>query len=248
MNRALVIGANGGIARAVITALLADPSIDAVDAVSRGPQDAPTDAPIDATDKLHWHLCDSRDEAAVAAFATAQKAADITYRFVICTVGFLHNASQGIRPEKRLEDISADALTEYFAVNTIIPALWLKYLPKLVAKQAPTTMAFFSARVGSISDNRLGGWYGYRASKAALNMLVKNAAIELGRRHKHVTLMAYHPGTVDTGLSKPFQANVASKKLFTPAFTAQQLLQQMQDATPEHSPYYVDWDCQTIPW
>lgn len=241
MNRALVIGANGGIAKAVIKQLLSTTEIVAVDAVSRN--EFSSELPNVSSYRL-----DSTHEADIADFVLQQKNDGVTYRYIICTVGFLHDSEANIRPEKRLEDISAEAMSQYFLVNTIVPALWLKYLPKLVNKQAPTTMAFFSARVGSISDNRLGGWYGYRASKSALNMIIKNAAIEYGRRHKQVTLMSYHPGTVDTGLSQPFQANVPEKKLFTPDFTAECLVSQMVEATPEHSPYYVDWNRQNIPW
>ncbi len=241
-ERALVIGASSGIAQALIEQLLQSASVTCIDAVSRSLPKK------DFGDSVQHFEVDSSHESQIKAFISARKAEGITYRYVVCTIGFLHNAELAIKPEKRLEDINADAMQHYFAVNTIMPTLWLKNLPAVVAKNAPTTMAFFSARVGSISDNRLGGWYGYRASKSALNMVIKNAAIEYARRHKQVTLMAYHPGTVDTGLSKPFQANVPLKKLFTPAFTAQCLVKQLQFAQAEHSPYYVDWDAQNIPW
>ena len=241
-EHALVIGASSGIAQAVIKQFLTHSSVSKVDAVSR--------RCVSHTfgEKVAYHEIDSSYESQIKAFIAARKAEGITYRYIVCTIGFLHNQEIGIKPEKRLEDIQAEAMQQYFAINTIIPTLWLKNLPAVVARNSPTTMAFFSARVGSISDNRLGGWYGYRASKAALNMVIKNAAIEYARRHKQVTLMAYHPGTVDTGLSKPFQANVPQQKLFTPAFTAQCLVQQLETAQAEYSPYYVDWDAQNIPW
>ena len=107
--------------------------------------------------------------------------------------------------------------------------------------------AAISARVGSISDNRLGGWYSYRASKAALNMLLKTAAIELGRTRKELVVLGLHPGTVDTGLSKPFQSNVSEGKLFTPEQSAQYLLEVIDGVTPEHSGSVLAWDAQTVP-
>jgi NAD(P)-dependent dehydrogenase (short-subunit alcohol dehydrogenase family) len=107
--------------------------------------------------------------------------------------------------------------------------------------------AAISARVGSISDNRLGGWYSYRASKAALNMLLKTAAIELGRTRKELVVLGLHPGTVDTGLSKPFQSNVSEGKLFTPEQSARYLLEVIDGVTPEHSGSVLAWDAQTVP-
>jgi NAD(P)-dependent dehydrogenase (short-subunit alcohol dehydrogenase family) len=126
-----------------------------------------------------------------------------------------------------------------------VPALWLKYLVKVMAKDK-ASIVFFSARVGSISENGLGGWYGYRASKAALNMFVKTASVEYKRRSPNTTLACYHPGTVDTNLSKPFQANVKQGKLFTVDFTVSKLLHHMEGFDAEQSPYYIDWEGKTI--
>jgi NAD(P)-dependent dehydrogenase (short-subunit alcohol dehydrogenase family) len=109
-------------------------------------------------------------------------------------------------------------------------------------------LVFFSARVGSINDNLLGGWYGYRASKAALNMLLKSAQVECQRRAKNISLVSYHPGTVDTELSRPFQANVPKDKLFSSEFTVSQLLQFVTNLLAEDGPHYIDWQGKTIPW
>ena len=111
-----------------------------------------------------------------------------------------------------------------------------------------STVVCLSARVGSISDNGFGGWYGYRASKAALNMLVKTASIEYKRRVKNAMLVCYHPGTVDTGLSKPFQKNVAAKKLFTPEFTADQLFTHVSKLDRDQICHFIDWDCEVVTW
>ncbi|MET1218372.1 MAG: SDR family NAD(P)-dependent oxidoreductase [Glaciecola sp.] len=242
MSTALVIGSNGGIAQAMVEALLQMDDIEYVHTVSRHSQ-----APVTPT--VTHFVIDSQDESQVARFIQTQKEAKVHYTYVISTVGVLHS-EQGLttlKPEKRLEDVQPAALAEYFAVNTIVPMIWLKHLLPVLPKTR-CVIAFLSARVGSISDNRLGGWYGYRASKAALNMCIKNTAIEYQRRNKHAILLSYHPGTVDTGLSQPFQANVPKGKLFTPAFTAQCLMRILQEVQPEQSPYYVDWQGVEIPW
>jgi NAD(P)-dependent dehydrogenase (short-subunit alcohol dehydrogenase family) len=122
-------------------------------------------------------------------------------KLIICN-GILH--TDEISPEKRLEDISASSMREILNVNTVIPLLWLAKLAPLLKSKNTCRVAILSARVGSIEDNRSGGWYSYRASKAALNMLIKTAAIELRRRAPNVKLIAFHPGTTDTRLSKPF--------------------------------------------
>ncbi|MEM0910273.1 MAG: SDR family NAD(P)-dependent oxidoreductase [Pseudomonadota bacterium] len=167
----------------------------------------------------------------------------------ICT-GVLHDFEQQLsklKPEKRLEDINVEAFERYFNINTIIPSLWLKYLVNVMSKNA-SSIGIISARVGSISDNRLGGWYGYRSSKAALNMMIKTAAVEYARRAPKTCLVSYHPGTVDTELSKPFQANVKPEKLFTTEFTAERFVYLCRDSNPEDSPRYIDYDGNTIPW
>lgn len=250
MRTGLLIGSNGGIAQALIVELLASGTVDVLHTISRTEQNLPSDIHSQYGTQLIHHTLDSQDETSVAAFIDGCKQEQILFDYVVSTVGVLHQEQPGktsLKPEKRLEDIDPVALAEYFAINTIVPAIWLKHLLKVLPKSR-AVLAFFSARVGSIEDNRLGGWYGYRASKSALNMLIKNASIEYQRRNKHSILMSYHPGTVATGLSKPFQSNVKPGKLFTPEFTAQCLVSQLQHANVEESPYYVDWDGQKIPW
>lgn len=121
---------------------------------------------------------------------------------IICN-GQLH--SNNIQPEKRLEDIDFAAMAALFEINTLVPLRWIKHLLTLCQGTAPCKIVCLSARVGSIGDNQLGGWYSYRASKAALNMALKTAAVEYQRRAKNIKLIAFHPGTTDTPLSKPFQ-------------------------------------------
>jgi NAD(P)-dependent dehydrogenase (short-subunit alcohol dehydrogenase family) len=170
----------------------------------------------------------------------------IVSRILICN-GVLHQGA--IQPEKKIEDINEVNLLALIQMNTITPLLWLQGLVKLLSKQrSRVVISILSARVGSISDNRLGGWYSYRTSKAALNMLIKTTAVEFARRLKHVKLIAFHPGTTDTPLSKPFQHNVAEGKLFTPEFVASQLYNIMADIEPNGEASYLDWQGKQISW
>ncbi|UJF21668.1 SDR family NAD(P)-dependent oxidoreductase [Shewanella sp. OMA3-2] len=167
-------------------------------------------------------------------------------RILICN-GVLHQGA--IQPEKKIEDINEANLLALMQMNTITPMLWLQGLVKLLSKQRnPVVISILSARVGSISDNRLGGWYSYRTSKAALNMLIKTTAVEFARRLKHVKLMAFHPGTTDTALSKPFQQNVAAEKLFTPEFVAVQLYNIQSNIAVDGQASFIDWAGNDIQW
>ena len=166
-------------------------------------------------------------------------------RVFVCN-GILHNDT--IKPEKRLEDFDAQSFIQVMTSNTLTPMLWIQKLTPLLTGKSPCTFVLFSARVGSISDNRLGGWYSYRASKAALNMMIKTAAIELARRAKNIKFIAFHPGTTDTPLSKPFQKNVPENKLFSAEFVAKQLLDIVENTPIDQSPSYLDWQGETINW
>ena len=183
----------------------------------------------------------SEDSIAEAAeLAAKEKSLDL----VIVTNGILHEET--LIPEKSLRDLSAEKFHRVFEVNTITPALIAKYfLPKL-NKEKLSVFSALSARVGSISDNQLGGWYAYRASKAALNMIIKNAAIEVGRRNKHAIIVGLHPGTVDSDLSKPFQGNVADGQLFTPEYSAEKLLAVLENLSVEQTGKCFAWDGKEI--
>ena len=187
----------------------------------------------------------------VAQYCQQLKQVGGQFSLVVCCIGALHATGaddQKIMPEKRLEDIQIDQLSFYFNTNTILPAIWLKHVEPLLKGSEPSKLVFFSARVGSISDNNLGGWYGYRASKSALNMVIKCAQIECQRRAKNISIISYHPGTVETELSKPFQSKVPTGKLFTTDFTVTQLLNIIPNLTPENGPHYIDWQGSVIPW
>jgi NAD(P)-dependent dehydrogenase (short-subunit alcohol dehydrogenase family) len=166
-------------------------------------------------------------------------------RVCICN-GILHG--ENIWPEKRLEDINTETMLEVFTTNCIVPILWLRGLLDIVKGTKDCVIAVFSARIGSIGDNHSGGWYSYRASKSALNMLLKSTAIEYGRRASNVKLIAFHPGTTDTNLSKPFQSRIKPENLFSPEFVAMQLVDIMNDVDVDGELSYLDWNNKAIAW
>lgn len=237
-KKALVIGSNGAIGQAVLDYLLSTSDFQEVHTVSRREQ-------AHSDPRHRHHMVNSVDQQAVES-TTKQLEEFGRFSLLVCCIGQLHEGS--LSPEKRLESIQAENLRHYFEVNTQAPLNWLTQLPRLMIKSESTHAVFFSARVGSIEDNHLGGWYGYRASKAALNMLLKTAQIELQRRLPKLALVSYHPGTVDSSLSAPFQQNVPEGKLFTPQFTVQQLMTHLPNLEAGSVPHFIDWKGETIPW
>lgn len=231
---AMIFGASGGIGQALVRLLSEDARFHRIYAGARHVQsfDAQNVAPFtfDLTDE------DSIQD------AVAQ--VDGPLDLVVVATGMLCEGE--ITPEKSLRDLDGDKLARYFALNTIGPSLIAKHTLGRLDRHKPALFAAISARVGSISDNRLGGWYGYRASKAALNMMIKNAAIEVARRNKTACVIGLHPGTVDTNLSQPFQANVPDGKLFTPQQSAQYLYDVIKTRTPEHTGRVFAWDGQEV--
>jgi len=168
------------------------------------------------------------------------------YAVIINCIGLLHNSI--VQPEKTLQNITERNLTEYFYVNATLPALLLKYFSPLLTKNKPCVYANLSAMVGSISDNTLGGWYGYRASKAALNMLTKTTAIELTRNNKNAAVIALHPGTTKSRLSAPFTKNHSELKLFSPELTATRLKLVLDTITPEQTGSFFHWNGNKLEW
>ncbi len=225
---AVVIGASGGIGGALVAQLRDDPSFGAVFALARS---FDGDARIDIT-----------DEASIMA-AAARLSAPL--RLVIVATGALQGSGFP-QPEKTFRALDPVALMESFRVNTVGPALVAKHLLPLMAPGGKIVFAALSARVGSIGDNRAGGWHAYRASKAALNMILRNLAIEVGRRNPEAICVGLHPGTVDTGLSRPFQRGLPEGQLFTPAVSARHLLGVIDGLTASDSGHVLAWDGQTI--
>jgi len=181
-----------------------------------------------------------------AAIAEIKAHSELPITQVFVCNGVLH--SDSFQPEKRLEDFDTLAFNQVITANTLTPMLWVQKLTPILTGKSSCKLVVFSARVGSISDNNLGGWYSYRASKAALNMMLKTAAIELARRAKNIKVISFHPGTTDTPLSKPFQKNVPASKLFTSVFVAKQLLDIVEKAEIDHTASYLDWQGEKIGW
>jgi len=236
---AAVIGASGGLGGAFAVALEQAPAVDRVFTFSRRPL-APR------CPKTAWQAIDLEDEESIAGAAATVKASAGRLNLVIVATGLLHDDRQ--QPEKSWRGLSAATLQRAFLVNATGPALIAKHFLPLLADDRKAAFAVLSARVGSIEDNRLGGWHAYRASKAALNMLVRTLAVELARRNDRALCVALHPGTVDTGLSRPFQAGVPEGKLFTPARAAAQLLHVLDGLSPGHSGGLFAWDGQRLPF
>jgi NAD(P)-dependent dehydrogenase (short-subunit alcohol dehydrogenase family) len=164
---------------------------------------------------------------------------------VIVATGLLH--ADGVTPERSNAALDPRQLMRLFAINAVGPALIAKHVLPLLPRGERSVFAALSARVGSIGDNRLGGWHSYRASKAALNMLIRTLAIELERTRPQAILVGLHPGTVDTELSKPFQRGVPEGRLFTPDQSAERLLAVVDGLEPEDSGGVFAWDGQRIP-
>lgn len=227
---AVVIGASGGIGGAFADALDEEATYAKVWRFGRS---LTGEAQLDLT-----------DEASIAA-AAARVAAGTPPSLIFVATGILSEGERG--PEKALRDLDPDWLARVFAINTIGPALVAKYFLPLMPRTGTPVFAALSARVGSISDNRLGGWHGYRASKAALNMLIRNFAIDAARRNDRSIVVGLHPGTVDTKLSEPFRGTVAPGKLFDAERAALQLLDVVEGLKPVDSGKCFAWDGVEIP-
>ena len=185
-------------------------------------------------------------DASLARIAAEIDATGLSLSRLVVTNGLLSNET--IRPERKVSDLSEDAFGAIMSINALLPMRSLAAFWSLIRKAEAPRIAVLSARVGSLGDNELGGWYSYRASKAALNMMMKCAAIEVRRVNKQAKLVAYHPGTVDSPLSKPFQRSVPDGKLFTPEFSAAQLIEILDRAESDGELAYLDWAGEAIPW
>jgi NAD(P)-dependent dehydrogenase (short-subunit alcohol dehydrogenase family) len=236
---ALVTGASGGIGDAVVKTLLASSRPGRVIGVSR-------------------HHCRHRDDRFEPLRLDLSRQEDLDalgermnsspLHLVFNAIGVLHDESRGIGPEKKFDDLDAKAMAYLFHVNAITPALLLKALQESLKGNHPAIFASLSARVGSIGDNHLGGWYAYRASKAAHNMLIKTASIELRRLNPSAMAISLHPGTTDTLLSLPFQARVPEVKLFSPTYVAERLMKVLGNRTTSDSGSFYDWADERVPW
>ena len=222
-SSAMIFGARGGIGAALADALEQDPNYAQVIRLHR--DSAP--------------LLNIVDEAGIAAAAASLAGTFPPIRMVIVATGVLHSTQKG--PEKSLRELDPDWMMENFRINAVGPALVAKHFLPIMAKQGPICFAALSARVGSISDNRLGGWHSYRASKSALNMFIRNIAIEWQRKNPQSIIVGLHPGTVETALSAPFKGNPAHER-FTPARAAGDMLNVLHGLKPEQSGQIFAYD------
>ena len=227
----LILGASGGIGAALM-AEAAAAGLE-ISATARGVVEG-------------MHQVDILDEPSVAAFGAELADRATPLRLVIVATGLLHDATQ--QPEKSMRALDPAQLARSFAVNAIGPALVAKHVLPLLPRTGKSVFAVLSARVGSISDNRLGGWHGYRASKAALNQIMRALSVEVRRTRPDAILVALHPGTVETALSAPFRGQVAPERLFSPAESAGHLLNVIDDLTADDSGGFFAWDGTPIPF
>jgi NAD(P)-dependent dehydrogenase (short-subunit alcohol dehydrogenase family) len=247
---ALVTAASRGLGLGFVRALLQAPNANLVYAACRTPHDATALSALAAEypQRLRVLALDvTREEHFATAADTVRRETDRLH-LVLNVAGLLHDAGMGLKPERRLEDLTPGALTESFAVNTLGPALAAKHFLKLLTHGERAVFASLSARVGSISDNRLGGWYAYRMAKAAQNQFTRTFAVEAARRAPNLVVAALHPGTVDTDLSKPFSGNVREGQLFTVEQSVTHLLHVVAGLTPADTGSFKAWDGSAIPW
>ncbi|MEZ8202479.1 SDR family oxidoreductase [Vibrio splendidus] len=237
----LVVGGSGGIGFAVVKHLLSELSrfdfLDVhVDATYHSQQ------PELENSRLNWHKVDATNEADIEQLSKQFEKLD----WLINCVGMLHTPELG--PEKNLSSIDPEFFLKNISVNTLPSLLLAKHFTPVLRTSDNPKFAVVSAKVGSISDNRLGGWYSYRSSKAALNMFIKTMSIEWQRTIKKGTVLALHPGTTDTDLSKPFQTNVPEGKLFESSYVAHQLVDIIRTATPDNSGHFYAYDGEQLSW
>ena len=232
-----VIGASGAIGAAFTKQFLTSDKVNKLYAFSR------SDLEINH-EKLIKNNIDIKTESSIQNASTQVKdALDI----IIIATGFLHN-NDNIQPEKSLRNLDIHGMQESYLINTIGPALIGKHFIPLLPRNKKSVFAAVSARVSSISDNRLGGWYSYRCAKSALNMFIKTASVEAARKFKQAAIIGLHPGTVDSKLSAPFKKNVAEGKLFTPEFSVSKLMNVIDMTGPEETGKLFAWDGQEIPY
>ncbi|MBD2358666.1 SDR family NAD(P)-dependent oxidoreductase [Tolypothrix sp. FACHB-123] len=245
---ALIVGASQGIGLGFVKKLLQDERISRIYATYRQVESANEliNLADDNPDKLICLSVDITEESQTVAAIQQIRTQVNKLHLVVNCVGLLHEGN--LQPEKSLRQINSENLLRYFQINSIASVLLAKHLLPLFKHQERSIFASISAKIGSIGDNQLGGWYGYRASKAALNMFMRTAAIEYGRSCPKTLVVTLHPGTTDTRLSRPFQGNVPSEKLFSVERTVTQLLNVIEQLQDGDSGQFFSWDGSRLPW
>lgn len=244
---ALIVGGARGIGLALVEALLLQPEWS-LRVSCRQPARALALQALAAAHpgRIHILTADTTQPASLAKLAASCRDLGGQLDLVVHVPGLLHD--DGMRPEKALARVDLAGLQRSFAVNAWGPLLLAQAVADLLPRASRSCFASLSARVGSIGDNRLGGWYSYRAAKAAQNQLLRTWSIELARTRPLATVLLLHPGTTATDLSQPFRAGVAPGQLFSPAYAASHLLELMLTRTSADSGAFLAWDGQTVPW
>lgn len=232
-----VIGSSGAIGNSISKLLKSEISVESVYNFSRS-------AISESSEKEKNIYIDIENEDSIIE-SIKKIPKDIKFDLIFVATGILHN-DEDIYPEKSIKDISGDKLKKVLMVNTIGPALIGKYFIPFLNKNNKNIFAFLSARVGSISNNKIGGWYSYRASKSALNQIIKNFSIEIKRSNPNSIFVGLQPGTVKSNLSKPFQKNVNSKNLFSPDYSAKKLIDVINNLSIEDTGKLFAWDGEEI--
>ncbi|MBN3899931.1 MAG: SDR family NAD(P)-dependent oxidoreductase [Nostoc sp. NOS(2021)] len=245
---ALIVGASQGIGLGFVKKLLQDDRIAKVYATSRQPELASDLIALAAehSERLICLAMDITDESQIVEAVQKIRAQVDKLHLVVNCVGLLHEDT--LQPEKSLRQINSENLLRYFQINSVGAVLLAKHLLPLFRHGERSVFATISAKLGSIGDNQLGGWYGYRASKAALNMLMRTAAIEYKRSCPKALIVTLHPGTTDTRLSRPFQVNVPAEQLFSVERTATQLLAVIEQLQEGDSGQFFSWNGSRLPW
>ena len=242
---ALIVGAGRGIGLGFVRQILATDDIDRLYATYRQLESA-TELLAITDRRLHCLQMDITDESQIAATIKQIQSETTKLHYMINCIGILHDGE--MQPEKSLRQINSEQLLRYFQVTSIGAMLLFKYIQPLLKHGDRSIIATISAKVGSIGDNQSGGWYGYRASKAALNMFIKTTSIEYKRTCPQAIVVALHPGTTDTKLSLPFQRNVPPEKLFSVDQTVAQLLKVIDKLKSDDSGEFFAWDGSRLPW
>ncbi|HEY9694431.1 MAG TPA: SDR family NAD(P)-dependent oxidoreductase [Oculatellaceae cyanobacterium] len=240
---ALIVGASQGIGLEFVRQFLQNNHAQRIYATYRNPQ---AEILTISDPRLRCLQMDITEEAQIDTVVQEIKAETATLNYVINCVGVLHEGT--MQPEKSLRQLNAEQLIRYFQVNSIGAVLLAKHVQPLFKHQQRSIFATISAKVGSIGDNHLGGWYGYRASKAALNMFMRTTALEYKRSCPRAIVVTLHPGTTDTQLSQPFQRNVPPEKLFSVERTVGQLLVVIDQLKESDSGEFFSWDGDRLPW
>ncbi len=244
---ALVIGANRGIGLALADRLSQSPDFARVIATHQPNRMSPQLSDlVERSGRTQALTVDVTDTKSIEGLAEHIEAQQGKLELVVHAAGILHDGD--LQPEKALEQCEPEHLLHLFSVNSIGPLMTARALIPNIPKRQRFTFAAISAMVGSIGDNRRGGWYGYRASKAALNQLMRTLALECRRRLPRACVVSIHPGTTDTQLSKPFQRNIDDDKLYSPDQSAARILSVLDNLRPEHTGRFYNWNGEEIPW